>query len=108
MFDQGETLYPPLPGRATVLINIRFIDEILLAEAPFGSTRGGQRLRNDHAIPASLACQKLFALEVTSVGDRGKFFAARYATRLLGHRAQLTAVDPTLVTSCATIKWCFA
>ena len=71
MFDGAEAPDQLLPGRASVFVTLRVVDEIGLVETPVGLGVRGARLRHKHGNARILAGQNFFAFEIAAVGDDG-------------------------------------
>ena len=81
-----------LPGRASVLIALGVVDEVLLVEATLGLAAGGDRLGHQRHDAGLVALQDLLALEVAAIGQHDQFAMPVACARLFGHRHQLIAV----------------
>src|ERR1700692_1114078 len=89
-----------LACRTNVNVLIGHIAEVLLAEASFRLCVRGHRLWQRNRDASLLACQDLFAVEVTAVG----FPAPSAVLVSLATRESCDRPVPSLVTSCMTIR----
>src|SRR6202140_4952498 len=74
-----------LACRTNVNVLISYIAEVLLAEASFRLCVRGHRLWQRNRDASLLACQDLFAVEVTAVGDGIELLHAQRRLGLVGH-----------------------
>src|SRR5580692_7934648 len=81
-----------LACRTNVNVLISHIAEVLLAEASFRLCVRGHRLWQRNRDASLLACQDLFAVEVTAVGDGIELLYAQRRLGLVGHMGELRSV----------------
>src|SRR5664279_3229583 len=97
-----------LARRTSVLVLLRHVDEVLLAEASVRLAVGCQRLRDIGGDARLLALQDLVAFEVAAVGNDREVLEPVASRACCAIDASWVLSLPMLVTSCATIRWCLS
>jgi len=75
-----------------ILIVLRVVNEILLAESPVCSAAGGVGLSNNDGNAGFVARQNFFAFEIAPVCNRSQLLGSNGSTCLFGHGGQLVPV----------------
>jgi hypothetical protein len=95
----------PLAGRAAIDIVLGQINKIRFPEAACQLGARGLRLGQRDRDPGLFACQNLFTFKVTSIRNDVQVMLCSAAFAACAIFASCDLSVPTLVTSCATIRW---
>jgi len=105
VLDVGEVVFQPFASGAAIDVILRQIREVLLAKAALRLGARGHRLRQGYGDAGLIARDNLLAVEVAAIGDRLQGIGLQRAFGFLGDaRASCERSEPTLVTSCVTIR----
>src|SRR5260370_27230704 len=105
IFLVREVVGELLTGRTNVNVPLSHIAEILLAEATFRLRIRCLRFWQRDRDAGLFACEDLLAFEVAAIGESFEASASNAAFAWLAMFASCDLSVPTLVTSCATIRW---
>ena len=96
VLERREAPYGALPGRASIFVVLRDVDEIALVEESGGLVVGGEWFGHYRRDSALFAFPDLLAIEVTPIGKRRKTFIADRLAGLSGHWRELLSIMPTV------------
>ena len=101
----GVAIGQPLAGRTEIDVFVRDIDKVLLAEAAVRVEARGHRLRQRDSVTGLLAGHDFLALVIAAIGNYLDCLEPISVRACSAISESWWRSVPTLVTSCATMRW---